>query len=215
MRFAPGQAGGRPAAGPLPEVVAPPPDQRTPPLDAAGSPPASAPLEPTRVPPQLNRRWLSWAIVLVGALIGLRLLALPHRPALAPASRPWTAQVNSLTYVGGDPATLEVGLALSNSSAEAVRRVQAALVLPPPLNDKLVRPTYWDPLLEGGELDYWAPQSGRPLSFGLKLKGIDREQALSLLEQTTLRLSWSPAELDPRGTRLQQTLRFADLWPAR
>ncbi|MHB9145530.1 MAG: hypothetical protein ACYC5Y_09395 [Symbiobacteriia bacterium] len=162
-----------------------------------------------------QRRWLSWAALLFGALIGLRLLAMPHQPAFAPASRPWVAQVTSLTYMGGDPATLEVRLTLNNDSKEAVRRVQAALALPPPLKDNLLRTANWDPLLEGSELDYWAPQTGRAVTFALQLKGVAREQALTLLEQVALRLNWSPAELDPQGTRLEQSLRFADLWPIR
>ncbi|MCL5676983.1 MAG: hypothetical protein M1602_03820 [Firmicutes bacterium] len=159
-----------------------------------------------------NRRWLAAAAAALGLLLGLRLLTAPLRPALAPASRPWKAKIASLNYIGGNPATLEVQLALENASAEAVRRVQMALLLPPVLKAGVVRTTYWDPLLEGMEVDYWAPQSSRTLSFGLKLSTLGRDEAIQLLEGAALRLRWTPAEPDPRGTKLEQTLKIADLW---
>lgn len=162
-----------------------------------------------------RRRWLSATALLLGLLLGLRLLANPSRPALAPASRPWKARVASLRYVSGAPATLEVQLTLENASAEAVRRVQAALLLPSALRDGVTRTAYWDPLLEGMEVDYWAPQTARTLSFGLKLSNVGRDEAIHLLEGASLRLRWSPAELNPRDMQLEQTLLVADLWRSR
>lgn len=155
---------------------------------------------------------LSLLLILAGMLIGLRLLTGQERPAVAPASRPWIARVSSLNYVEGAPATLEVQLTLENAGAEAVRRVQVALLMPPALKESIARTTYWDPLLEGLEADYWPPQTSRTLSFGLKLAKLDRDQAIQLLEQSSLRLTWMPADMDPRGTRLTQTLTFFDLW---
>lgn len=160
-------------------------------------------------------RWLSIAAIALGLLLGLRLLANPSRPALAPADRPWKARAATLRYVSGSPATLEVQLSLENASAEAVRRVQAALLLPPALKNRVTRTTYWDPLLEGMEVDYWPPQTARTLSFGLKLANLGRDDAIRLLEEASLRIRWTPADPDPRGTRLEQTLHVTDLWRSR
>lgn len=155
---------------------------------------------------------LSVLLILAGMLLGLRLLAGREQPAVAPASRPWTARVSSLSYVDGAPATLEVELRLDNAGAEAVRRVQVALLMPQALKESISRTTYWDPLLEGLEVDYWPPQTSRTLSFGLKLSKLDRDQAIQLLDQSSLRLTWMPADMDPRGTRLTQSIHFFDLW---
>ena len=214
MRIVPGQAR-RHDGDPVPcrpERGMPAATPQAPPL------PTPLPEEPPAADPRWNRgrrRWLSLLLITVGMLLGLRLLAMPSRPAIAPASKPWTAQVAALTYQEGKPATLEVRVTLTNSSAEAVRRVQAMLLLPPPLRNNVVRTAYWDPLLEGGEIDYWGPQTGRTASFGLKLSGVSRDEALKLLEETGIKLSWSPAELDPQGTRLEQVLTFKELWPVR
>lgn len=166
-----------------------------------------------RQEPRPNR--LSLFLILTGILIGLRLVAAPARPAVAPATRPWTARVSSLNYMAGAPATLEVQLSMENASAEAARRVQLALLLPPGLKESMSRTAYWDPLLEGLEVDYWPPQTSRTLSFGLKLSRLNRDEAIRLLDQSTLRLTWMPEDMDPRGTRLTQSLSLADLWRSR